>query len=105
MYTNEEYESYVEKLDDFLYYVNSAVEQYMEYEVELYAAYGLGMGLQVEYVTWWWHDAEMYYISEDIENYYGRMFPKLSNEQIRDRIDIDTDSGKIFMVKEYWFYK
>lgn len=99
------YKEYLGRLEDYLEYVNTDVEDLMMWEPELYAAFGVHNGLAVENIKNWYMWAEELLITTgDPDDWVrSRHEHHLSEEAVWDIVHDNVDQGLIFECGGYWF--
>ena len=99
------YTEYVDRLEDYLGFVNTDVDRLMAYEPEFYAAYGTHNELKVEEIKDWYQDAEEKYVTM----YEPYLYLQKKYDVWRDE-DIDYfyekevhKDGVLYECGDYWF--
>lgn len=99
------YREYLDRLEDYLDYVNTDVERHMLWEPDLYAGYGAYNGLKVEEIKNWYRDAEEQFITTgDPDDYIRRQYDHdIIEDAVWDLVDREIDEGRIYECGGYWF--
>ena len=106
----DKYRDYLSRLEDYLEFVNTDVEELMKYETELYTAYGSHHGYKVEYIKDWYDEAEDDLLTElspedFVSNEYGiPIDPSGYDTRVPDIVDELIEKGELFECGGYWFH-
>lgn len=99
------YTEFVERLEDYLEFVNTDVDRLMAYEPELYAAYGTHNELKVEEIKDWYQDAEAMFVTVyDPYLYLQNKYDVWRDEDIDYFYEKEVHKdGVLYECGGYWF--
>ena len=97
---------YRDQWEDYFTYVNTSVLQKLQFEDDLYIAYGSHYKLPVEDIKFWYEDAEVYFVTSLYpDGYIAHKYSDhvLTEDDVDYFLDKEIDEGMLFENLGYWF--
>lgn len=96
--------NYMERLEDYLEYVNTDVEDHLDYPLSVYAAYGSRNGESVETIKEWYEAADEQYLdmfapTDYIDGIYGNQ----EADYFWELVYREESKGYIYRYADHWF--
>lgn len=89
------YQDYLERLEDYLTYVNLSINDRLEHIIYVYAGYGSHNDLPIYKLKEWYLEAEDRLIW-DVDDYLIRKYDIHTTAQIEEAFDKEMDEGTIY---------